>query len=443
MLQPAFSGLLPHPPIVVPAVGRERCAECASTIRACREFARRLVDARPRRLFLVSPHSPRRAGAFGIWDGATLRGDLARFAAPDAAIELPNDVDLARELRARAAASGIATWSIPAGPLDHGAVVPLWFLFEAGWRGPTCVAALPYAGRDDLVGFGRCVAAAVERCGVPAALVASGDMTHRAAPGAPAGYDPRAVEFDRELRALVDGGRLEGIADISGDLRSLAAEDAADAATVVAAAHDFRPCGNEVLSYEHPFGVGYLVAVFHRGASAPAGIGLLPAVAREAVVAHLEGRAPRDLPAAKGELARRAPVFVTIRTRDSDELRGCIGSLEPRLGDLVQETLDRAVAAATGDPRFQALRRDELAGVSFEVSVLEETEPVRAAAELDPREYGVIVSGERGARGILLPDIAGVDTPEQQVAIARQKAGIPPGARIELARFRVVKARER
>jgi len=443
MLQPAFSGLLPHPPIVVPAVGRERCTECASTIRACRDFARRLVAARPRRLFLVSPHSPRRSEAFGIWDGATLRGDLARFAAPDAAIELANDVDLARELRARAAASGIATWSIPVAPLDHGAVVPLWFLFEAGWRGPTCVASLPHAGRNDLAGFGRCVAEAIERGGVPTALVASGDMTHRATPAAPAGYDPRAVEFDRELAALIDDGLLARIADISSDLRALAAEDAADSATVVAAAHDFRPCGNEVLSYEHPFGVGYLVAVFHRGASAPAAIELLPAVAREAVAARLDGRAPRDVPAAEGDLARRAPVFVTVRQRDTGALRGCIGSLEPHHSDLVQETLDRAVAAATEDPRFPALRGDELQHVSFEVSVLEQAEPVRSAADLDPREYGVIVRDATGARGILLPDIEGIDTPEQQVAIARQKAGIPPWAEVELARFRAAKARER
>lgn len=264
--QPAFCGLLPHPPIIVPEVGRERLEDCRSTLEACRDFAHRMMAARPDRLFMVSPHSPRQGDAFGLWAGERLRGDLGRFGAAGSAVDLPNDPDLADALRSAARGEGVATWSISGEPLDHGAVVPLWFLAEAGWRGPTCIASLPWSADPALMeSFGRALAAAAASLAGRAALVASGDMSHKVQPGAPAGYHPRAVEFDRELTRLVGEGRLDAIGGIDPGLRQLAAEDAADSSLIVAAAIGFGPRGAEVVSYEHPFGVGYLVAVFHDG----------------------------------------------------------------------------------------------------------------------------------------------------------------------------------
>ena len=269
-LEPAFCGLFPHPPILVPDVGGDRIADCRPTYDACREFARRLVRSAPDRLFLVSPHSPREGHAFGLWSGERLRGDLGSFGAPRAAVDLPNDRQVTAAIDRAAAAEGLATWPIPSQPLDHGAVIPLWFLAEAGWAGPTSIASLPWAADPATYeAFGRAVARALAPLPGRSALVASGDMTHRAKPGAPSGYHPRAVEFDRELTRLVAGGRLAEISAIDSELRQLAAEDAADTSIIAAAALGFRPHGAEVLSYEHPFGVGYLVAVFHDGGGAP------------------------------------------------------------------------------------------------------------------------------------------------------------------------------
>ncbi len=263
---PAFCGLLPHPPIVVPEVGRGRLEGCMSTVDACRDFARRMMAAAPDRLFMVSPHSPRQGRAFGVWDGERLRGDLGRFGASAAAVDLPNDPEMVTALCRAAEHHGLATWSILPEPLDHGAVVPLWFLVEAGWKGPTCLASLPWhAAPAAMEAFGRALGEAVSTLDGRPALVASGDMSHRCKPDAPAGYHPRAVEFDRALTGLVRDGRLDSIGSIDAELRELAAEDAADSSQIVAAAIDYRPQGAEVISYEHPFGVGYLVAVFHDG----------------------------------------------------------------------------------------------------------------------------------------------------------------------------------
>lgn len=267
-IRPAFCGLLPHPPVIVPAVGGRRLDDCRPTFEACRDFARRLVASRPDRLFLVSPHSPREPRAFGLWSGDRLRGDLGRFGAAGANVDLPGDPELTAALERTVSNHGVTTWPIPEEPLDHGTVVPLTFLAEAGWSGPTTIASLPWRMTPDrMEAFGRALADALGPLPGRAALVASGDMSHRCTPDAPAGFDPRAVDFDRALTDLVAGGRLDEIRDLDPELRELAAEDAADTSMIVAAAIGHRPHGARVLSYEHPFGVGYLVAVFDDGAA--------------------------------------------------------------------------------------------------------------------------------------------------------------------------------
>ena len=125
-----LSALLPHPPIIVPEVGGARLRQCSGTVNACREVARQLVAARPDRLMLISPHSPRKGRKFGIWSGHDHRGNLAAFGAPGASISLPTDPCLIDALEFEVMGVG-NYWRISSGPLDHGAVVPLWFLQQA------------------------------------------------------------------------------------------------------------------------------------------------------------------------------------------------------------------------------------------------------------------------------------------------------------------------
>ena len=132
----AIAVLMPHAPVLVPAVGGERLAEVASSVHAMREAARRVVAAEPWALVAVSPHSPRQPGAFGVWTGPELRGSLAQFGASEESVRLPVDGELSAAIVSEANARGVATWEISDEPLDHGAVVPFWFLAEAGWRGP-------------------------------------------------------------------------------------------------------------------------------------------------------------------------------------------------------------------------------------------------------------------------------------------------------------------
>ncbi len=134
------------------------------------------------------------------------------------------------------------------------------------------------------------------------------------------------------------------------------------------------------------------------------------------------------------EMKERAGVFACLKIRGM--LRGCIGTFEPQESDVAAEVIRNAVSAATCDPRFSCVRQDELDQIEYTIDVLTAPEQVNGPADLDPRRYGVIVqSGRR--RGLLLPDLEGVDTVEEQVGIATQKAGIAPGTPVTLFRFEV------
>ncbi|MDA8216849.1 MAG: AmmeMemoRadiSam system protein A [Dehalococcoidales bacterium] len=140
---------------------------------------------------------------------------------------------------------------------------------------------------------------------------------------------------------------------------------------------------------------------------------------------------PADLPA---ELAERAGVFVCLKMHGA--LRGCIGTIEPVFSTIAEEVIQNAIASATRDPRFPAVSQRELADLTYSVDILTLPERVESQADLDPKLYGVIVrNGAR--RGLLLPDLDGVESCRQQVAIARAKAGIMGSEPVELFRFMV------
>lgn len=210
----------------------------------------------------------------------------------------------------------------------------------------------------------------------------------------------------------------------------------------------------EVLHYEAPFGVGYLVAQLTNTGMAHANNAVaqsskavvaeersvvedLPALARRAVETFVltgEQIAPPENPS--DILSARAACFVSIKTLARD-LRGCIGTVEPVKQTLAEELIMNAINAATRDPRFDPVAVNELPNLRYSVDILSAPEPATLEG-LDPAIYGVIVEGESGcSRGLLLPDIEGVDTVEKQVGIASRKAGIPPGTPLKLSRFRV------
>jgi AmmeMemoRadiSam system protein A len=162
-------------------------------------------------------------------------------------------------------------------------------------------------------------------------------------------------------------------------------------------------------------------------------------LARQAIEAYVRESRTID-PGARltGEMKQRAGTFVSLHNAHG-QLRGCIGTFLPSQPNVALEVIHNAISAATRDPRFPPVRPRELAGLDVKVDVLSTPEPVAGPDDLDPVRYGLIVQAASGwpRRGLLLPDLPGVDTVEEQISICRRKAGIGPDEPIELSRFEV------
>lgn len=434
--------LMPHAPVLIPEVGRGREAQAQATVDAMWRAAREVVASSPEAIIVISPHSPRRKGQFGLFDGVRLQGDMSQFGRPDTTISLENDRELVGALEWSFPREGLQTWKIICEPLDHGAFVPLYFLTRSGWDGPTVVMSLNYPGEGGWDAAGRAIREAVANVGQRVALVASGDMSHSLLPNAPCGFQPRAAEFDQTFVERVKRGRFESIHQIDAELQELASEDVVDSTLIAAHATDMSSKNHEVLSYEGPFGVGYCIARLYSRKPVGAVDGtMLPTIARNAVESKFSNERSGPHWKVNEFLDRPAGVFVTIRNR-SGELRGCRGTIHPQHHNIVEETQAVALSSAFGDTRFQPVDKGELDDLRYEVSVLHRAEPVTSRAELDPHEFGVIVSTPDGRRGLMLPGVEGLETVDQQIEATCRKARIDPDEPIALQRFKVDKFSE-
>jgi AmmeMemoRadiSam system protein A len=449
-----FSGIAPHPPIMVPEVGRESIAEVRSSVAAMAEFTNRIIASGAETVVLVSPHAPLDPTAFVAYCSPKLYGDFTNFRAPAARFEFPLDQEMLDAITTFAAADDYEVMKLESSVLDHGSAVPLYFLDRNGWHGSVVVLGYTFLGNDDHLIFGKCIRLAAEAVGRPLAFIASGDLSHRLKPDAPAGFEPYAYLFDDEVVSAVHDNLPDRIVNIDQDLRRTAGECGYRSMLVaLGATHALQPAC-EVLSYEAPFGVGYLVAqLTNKRASAiapkvsdSASVGDdasvdLPALARLAVETFVISGTQIAVPAGAGALlSARAACFVSIKT-DKDELRGCVGTIEPVKENLADELIANAISAATRDPRFSSVSAIELGSLRYSVDILAVPEPA-VFEDLDPKVYGLIVEDSSGRRGLLLPDIPGVETASQQLEIAARKAGIPTGPSLKLSRFRVDRFRE-
>jgi AmmeMemoRadiSam system protein A/AmmeMemoRadiSam system protein B len=438
-----FSGIAPHPPIMVPEVGRESIAGVVDSIDAMSELTKRLIDSGAESVILISPHAPLEVNSFVAYEGPQVSGDFSRFNAPGTNFSLPVDEELLASIREVAASRQFELTTLPEHDLDHGTAVPLYFLLRNGWRGKVVTLGYSFLSNDDHLRFGSCIRTAVDKVGRRVAFIASGDLSHRLKPHAPAGYNADAHFFDEQVVDALRSNDLQRIVDIDFNLRRLAGECGFRSMLVAIGASSELPLSCEVLSYEAPFGVGYLVAqLINQTADAHTEEISIPALAREAVETFVRsGEILSPPPFAETLLTTRSPCFVSLKTLNG-ELRGCIGTIEPARDTLAEEIIANAISAASNDPRFEPVQPEELTNLRYSVDVLFPPEPV-VMDDLDPSVYGVIVEDKSGGRrGLLLPAITGIDNAEQQVEIAARKAGIHPGEAVQLYRFKVERFRE-
>ena len=453
--------IVPHPPVILPTVGRGREREIQNVTDAYRAAAQRIADWKPEVLILSSPHIVMYADYFHIPPGKRTRGNMAQFGAPDTRLDMEYDIELRREIIEQAEAAGVraGTSGERDASLDHGSFIPLHFLREAGLNVP--VVRIGLSGMSPLTHYrlGQCIARSVEKLNRRAVYVASGDLSHKLRGDGPYGYAPEGPVFDDAVTEAMKSGDFLRFLTLEPSMCERAAECGLRSFQIMAGALDGLGVKPEFLCHEDKFGVGYGIAIFtvtgsdgsrryaeqyeeaerERLARRKASEDPWVQLARRSLETYVRTGKPLDaLPDGLPEemTKRRAGAFVSLHIRE--HLRGCIGTTAPTTDSVAWEIIQNAVSAGTSDPRFPPLKESELDRLEYSVDVLGMPEPVASAAELDVKRYGVIVrSGAR--RGLLLPDLDGVDTVEQQIDIARRKGSIGSREPYELERFEVVR----
>ena len=307
--------------------------------------------------------------------------------------------------------------------------------------------------------LGQCAAKAVDKLGRRAVFVASGDLSHKLRDDGPYGYAPEGPVFDRRVTAAMASGDFLQFLTMDPALCDRAAECGLRSFQIMAGALDGLGVEPELLSYEGVTGVGYGVAAFAvtgpddsrrfavqceeieraRLAERKANQDPWVRLARLSLETYVRtGRCLHTLPDGLPQelTGKAAGAFVSLHAHG--QLRGCIGTTAPTTASVAWEIVQNAVSAGARDPRFPPVGRKELEQLEYSVDVLGEPEPISSPAQLDVKKYGVIVSCG-GRRGLLLPDLDGVDTVEQQIGIARQKGGISARETYTLERFEVVR----
>jgi len=457
-MQGAF--MLPHPPMIVPEIGRGSEEQIRETIRAYEQVADQIAALKPETIIITSPHSVMYSDYFHISPGAGARGSFADFRAPQVRFEEKYDEELVDRICLQAVEKGFpaGTMGEKNSRLDHGVMVPLWFIRQKldGFR----IVRIGLSGLPltDHYAFGKMIRDAVEETGRRAVLVASGDLSHKLQTYGPYGFAPEGPAYDERIMDVCGRGAFGELFDFDEEFCEKAAECGHRSFVIMAGALDGMAVEAKVYSHQDVTGVGYGICSFYpkgeddsrhfletylaaltqklekRAAQSDAWVRL----ARKSLETFIRSGktigVPDDLP--REMLVRRAGAFVSIHKHG--KLRGCIGTIAPTTENVAQEIIQNAVSAATKDPRFDPVTEEELQWLEISVDVLGKPERIRSMSELDVKRYGVIVScGYR--RGLLLPDLDGVDTPQQQVSIALQKGGIRENENYTMERFEVIR----
>ena len=470
----AAAYMVPHPPMIVPAIGRGSERQVAATTRAYEQVAAEIAELKPDTIIISSPHSVMYMDYFHISPGEKAKGSFRDFGAPETRFAETYDGEL-RDAICRLADANV----FPAGilgerdkMLDHGTMVPLYFIrkrYQQLWDADPDgrekypdfkILRLGLSGLPltDHYAFGQLIAKAVNQTGRRAVYVGSGDLSHKLQHYGPYGFAPEGPKYDERIMDVCSRAAFGELFDFSESFCDKAAECGHRSFVIMAGTLDGQSVKASQLSHEDVTGVGYGICTFYpQGEDAERhfleaylakaeetlrtqreGEDEYVRLARASLESYILHRKKLKMPEGLPEemTAKRAGAFVSIHKNGS--LRGCIGTTGPVQSCVAEEIISNAISASTKDPRFNPITPEELPLLDISVDVLGEPEHIDSKDQLDVKRYGVIVSkGFR--RGLLLPDLDGVDTVEQQISIAKQKAGIRENEDVELQRFEVIR----
>ena len=452
--------MVPHPPMIVPEIGRGQEEQIRETINAYDKVAEDIARLQPETIIITSPHSIMYSDYFHISPGRKASGSFSAFRAGQVSFKEIYDEALTDQICALAMED-----AFPAGTLgerdrklDHGTMVPLWFIRKKYDGFKLVRIGLSGLPLTDHYRLGQLIQEAVKRTGRKVVLVASGDLSHKLQSYGPYGFAPEGPVYDERIMNVCSKGEFGKLFDFDENFCEKAAECGHRSFVIMAGALDGMSVESEMLSHQDVTGVGYGICIFHptgeddsrhflKSYLTDLGKDLerqreasddYVKLARKSLETYITEQ--KVLPVPEGlpeEMTHdKAGVFVSIHKHG--KLRGCIGTILPTRKCIAAEIIRNAISASTEDPRFDPITEDELQWLEINVDVLGKPERISSKDELDVKRYGVIVSHGR-KRGLLLPDLEGVDSVDQQVAIAMQKGGIRDEEQVILERFEVIR----
>lgn len=424
--------MVPHPPIIVPQIGKGEEKAVQETIDNYHIAARQIAAWNPDVLVILSPHAEFYRDWFQVTPSGVIEGNFARFNAPNVTFRETVDKELVDEID-----SLCREEYFPAGSdypdqhqLDHGTMVPLYFIEQ--YIRDVLIVRIGLSGMSlqKHIEFGEIIEKAIANVGKKAVIVASGDLSHYSKASGPYGYRPESEEYNQRIMDVMGSGRLEELTDFSNRLCNQAGECGHRSFTVLSGILKKYSFITKRLSFEDTFGVAYGICTYTcRDPYVKLARDTIEKYVKREKIPEYNG--PHDL------TLYRAGAFVSIHKHHA--LRGCIGTFMPTKSNVAREIISNAIAACSRDPRFYPVTEKELADLEISVDILSEPEPISDKSELDIKKYGIIVTDSVGRRGLLLPDLDGVESIEHQISIAMSKAGIWDEDDIEIERFTVIR----
>ncbi len=496
-----FWGLCPHPPLLIPGIADCAKEKAAITTASFKQWALKLKEQKPDRLIIMSPHAPATSSAVPIFSVNSLSGSMQRFGCPEISYSVNCDTNFIERLSALCREENFPILTVNDDlikqhhleiNLDHGTLIPLHFLKEAGLDVPIVLLGYGPGFTELYIQLGKLIKkAAAEDTEKKTAIIASGDLSHRLLESGPYGFSPYGLKFDETINHILDNAEADSLLNFSHEEVNEAAQCGLYAIAMLLGSLEKDEVCTKRFSYEAPYGVGYSVVCYlpkntdfdddknlvdnvetdsEKEAAIEKNTTNVKVASplnfmghKQAGTAKVEFSSSASDKKTKNvldqhlELARRsvenyvlngerlslkegeyptlqspAAVFVTLKKQG--QLRGCIGSLLPIETSQAKEIIRNAILACSQDPRFPAVSAEELPLLQYQVYVLGEPVKIRGPQELDPKRYGVIVRKD-GRSGVLLPNLEGVDSIDMQLRIACQKGGILPEEKPELYRF--------
>lgn len=458
--------IMPHPPIILPEIGKGAENNCKEVLEGLSKVAETIKNLKPKTIIVITPHGPVFSDGIAIGYDPELKGNLKNFGYEEITMTKHNNLRLVDKIIYESGKIDVpclklndenADYFNIEKTLDHGTIVPLSFVDQQYSDYELVHITYGLFSSPKLYEFGQTLKNCVEALDESCVIIASGDLSHCLKEDGPYKYHQDGQVFDAKLTDLLKEKDVFELMFFDETLQKHAGECGKRSIDIMLGTLDGYDYDVHHYAYQGPFGVGYLVMGFENIIKDDSRLFLtgindrksslhtnkmdsehhFVALARRAIEQFLGLRESiMDESLTPEMLETRAGVFVSIKKHGA--LRGCIGTIGPTQDNLALEIVSNAVKAGFEDPRFPELESSELEELTISVDVLLEPEEIETTDQLDVYKYGVIVtSGYK--RGLLLPNLEGIDTVEEQVKIACQKGSINENDEFRLERFEVVR----